>query len=116
MNCSTETSKRQKCHSLYGKLSEDCLIQELEEKRCLSFQICAQEARAYYGTPSTTKSVCASWAEAFCFGNPALIMEEHVLDQHLRASEQVNRDKRLKANCRKVAMDLAKCMQLKKNY
>ena len=49
MNCGQFSEKRFKCHSIYGKRGEDCLNEELSEKRCLSLQHCIKEAKEYYG-------------------------------------------------------------------
>lgn len=108
-NCKALTSKREKCHYLYGKLGEDCLIEELEEKRCVAFQHCARQAQAYYGTLNGKKALCGSWAEAFCFGRELLI-EDDLRDHHVRAQETVNNNKKLKAECRSITLELAKCM------
>jgi hypothetical protein len=109
MNCKALTTRREKCHYLYGKLGEDCLVQSLEEKRCLAFQHCARQAQAYYGTASGKKALCGSWAESFCFGQP--LIDDDLRDDHLRAQQAVNADKKLKKQCRVVTLDLAKCMR-----
>ena len=36
------------CHRKYGKLGEDCLREELAQKRCYSELLCRQEARRFY--------------------------------------------------------------------
>ena len=112
-SCSELTSKRIRCHRLYGKLGEDCLVEELEEKRCLSFQFCEKNAKAYYGTNNgRRKGLCASWAEAFCFADSSInIMNESDVEHHKRAQEIVNDNRDVKAECRSIAMDLAKCMK-----
>ena len=47
--CQTFTLKRKSCHAIYGNRGEDCLHEELTEKRCLSLQFCPNEAKEYYG-------------------------------------------------------------------
>lgn len=111
-SCSEATSKRIKCHDVYGKLGEDCLVEELEEKRCLSFQHCAQQAKAYYGTANGRKGLCASWAEAFCFADSSInLLNEKDVAHHEKARELVNSNPNVKSECRSIAMDLAKCMK-----
>ena len=36
------------CHQKYGKLGEDCLREELAQKKCYSELLCRQEARRFY--------------------------------------------------------------------
>lgn len=111
-SCSELTSKRKKCHDVYGKNGEDCLVEELEEKRCLSFQHCAKQAKDYYGTANGRKGLCASWAEAFCFADLRInMMNEGDIEHHTRARELVNGNRDVKAECRSIAMELAKCMK-----
>jgi hypothetical protein len=107
-SCSTLIGRRKNCHDLYGKLGEECVVQELEEKRCISFQYCASEAMAYYGTKRDDKAICGSWAESFVFGTE--MMEEDVRDHHQLARNKVNKDATLRIKCRQVTVALSKCM------
>ena len=50
MSCAYYSENRRKCHAVYGKFGEDCLAEELQEKRCLSIRHCPREAQKYYGT------------------------------------------------------------------
>lgn len=86
-------------------------MEELKEKRCLSFQHCARQAAAYYGTPSGSKALCASWAESFCFGNE--LIDEDVRNHHLLAQSSVNGNQKVKAQCREITVELSKCMRNK---
>ena len=146
MNCNSQIENREKCYRIYGKNNEDCLVQELEEKRCLAFRHCPKEAQAYYGTPQDTtnnnnnnsiddeiennfnnnnnnnvitKALCASWAEAFCFTKPTIMIlnnddDDRIRDHHLKAQEIVNEDRIVKKGCRSIAMDLARCLRVNK--
>ena len=88
------------------------MVEELEEKRCLSFQHCPREAKAYYRTKNGEKGVCAAWAESFCFGRSTMIDDlEGIKEHHTYSREKVNGNKRIKNECRQIAMDLAKCLQ-----
>lgn len=119
VSCSALSSIRAKCHGMYGKHGEDCLVQELEEKRCLSFQRCAPQAMAYYGTTiGGEKAICASWAETFCFGDAdrsnyitQSTIDPHVVEEHVEANTYVNGHADVKKHCRGIAMELAKCLR-----
>jgi hypothetical protein len=90
-------------------------VEELEEKRCLSFHSCPREAQAYYQTKNGEKGRCAAWAEAFCFGRSTMIDDlEGIKEHHTSSREKVNSNKRIKKECRQIAMDLAKCLQGKR--
>ena len=84
MDCEPFSERRYQCHAVYGKGGEECLHQELSEKRCLSLRHCPKQAKEYYGafplrlldavvdehgSPLflTKKALCASWAEAFAY-------------------------------------------------
>ena len=49
VDCKVFSEQRFKCHAVYGKGGEDCLHQELSEKRCLSLYHCPRQAFEYYG-------------------------------------------------------------------
>lgn len=111
-SCNELTERRRKCHQVYGKSGEDCLVDELEEKRCLSFQHCPKQATAYYGTVDGRKGLCASWAEAFCFADDRInLMNDKDVEHHVKAQTIVNGNRDVKKECRSIAMDLAKCMK-----
>ena len=106
-SCSTLIGRRKNCHALYGRLGEDCVSEELEEKRCVSFSYCASEAMAYYGSKREKKGLCASWAEHF---SVTLSAEDDVREHHEQARDTVNKDAKLRNKCRRVTMELSKCM------
>jgi hypothetical protein len=134
MDCRPFTASRSQCHSVYGKnRGEECLDEELTEKRCLSLLHCPQQANEYYGpasmgvangassSVSTTtaqppfkhqKAWCASWAEAFAYDNE-LEYGEQVARHHQVARQVVNQDSKMKKECRQIAFDLAKCLRRK---
>jgi hypothetical protein len=129
--CDRWTQDRRQCHALYGKQGEDCLREELVEKRCLSHHHCPIEASRYYGPPPQyppvsvaaieesapgggvvafdKKALCASWAESFAFRDD---MEQG--EHHTRAAQLVTESKERQIECRQMAMDLAQC--LRQNY
>ncbi|KAL3930955.1 MAG: hypothetical protein SGBAC_011537 [Bacillariaceae sp.] len=130
VDCKAFSEKRFKCHRVYGKMGEDCLNEELSEKRCLSLHHCPKQAKQYYGDSSMSlsqddgqapshmsqKAICASWAEAFAYANTAKELEYGtvVIEHHEKAREIVNKDKVLKRECRDIAFALAQCLRHKK--
>lgn len=130
MDCNPFSEKRFKCHSVYGKMGEDCLNEELSEKRCLSLYHCSKQAKEYYGdapmslqvddgqapTYMYKKAICASWAEAFAYGDKQLEYGHKVTEHHQKAREVVNGNKALKRECRDIAFNLAKCLRDKKIF
>jgi len=106
--CEHLSLDRRRCHELYGKQGEDCLVEELTEKRCLSHQHCPAEASQYYCRPGRAKALCASWAENFAFASTL----EH--QHHADATSRVNASRNLRSECRETVLNLAKCMQ--RNY
>eukprot|EP00980_Cylindrotheca_fusiformis_P003873 scaffold858_cov123-Cylindrotheca_fusiformis.AAC.49 len=131
MDCKTFSERRFKCHSVYGKKGEDCLHEELDEKRCLSLYHCPQQAKEYYGNADMSlqggddgqaplylskKAICSSWAEAFAYVGRDLEFSETVSEHHKKAREIVMNDKALKRECRDIAFDLARCLRGKKLF
>ena len=50
MNCEFFTERRARCHGVYGpNRGEECVHEDLTEKRCLSAQLCPRQALEYYG-------------------------------------------------------------------
>lgn len=134
-DCRIFSDRRIKCHSVYGKQGEDCLHEELTEKRCLSLHHCPRQAKEYYGDAAMTtdtlvvsndggsslpflvnKAICASWAESFAYVDRELEFGLEVVDHHRDAKEIVSKDRALKRECRDVAFALAKCLQHKKLF
>ena len=132
-HCAFFSGKRLKCHNVYGKGGEDCLHEELTEKRCLSLQLCTKQAKEYYGnavamdprvvdedgiSPSymSNKGLCASWAEAFAYVDRGLEFGERVASHHKEARDVVIGDKGLKRECRDIAFALAQCLRTKNPF
>lgn len=109
-NCAELIEMRERCWAFHGgKDTEECLVEELREKRCLSFSFCPKAAKAFYGSPAGQKATCALWAEAFAFTESANISD---FDAKLHASthEQVNNSPKTRSKCREVTMALSKCL------
>ena len=64
-SCAEVIEKRKFCYELSpnDKGGEDCLVEELEEKRCLAMHLCKAEATSYYGSGAkgAPKAVCSLW-------------------------------------------------------
>ena len=48
-DCEQYSVRRSRCHDVYGNRGEECLHEELTEKRCISMQRCPRQAIEYYG-------------------------------------------------------------------
>ena len=109
--------QRRKCHRIHGYHGEDCLKEELEEKRVQSFQNCPAQAKAYYGAPMADaqsilpKATCSLWAEAFCFGDLYTTMDDAVVQAHIDAQSKVNNSPEMRRECRRIARELADCLR-----
>lgn len=132
VDCKIFSDRRFKCHSVYGNGGEECLHEELSEKRCLSLHHCPRQAKDYYGdAPMTTdtlvssdgslpflvdKAMCASWAESFAYADKELEFGPDVAAHHREARDIVSNDRNLKRECRDIAFALAQCLRGKKLF
>mmetsp|Transcript_6634 Transcript_6634/g.16314 ORF Transcript_6634/g.16314 Transcript_6634/m.16314 type:complete len:147 (-) Transcript_6634:43-483(-) len=144
MSCEFYTERRARCHGVYGQnRGEECLHEDLTEKRCLSAERCPKQALEYYGTspregfdgasgtggafPGTgtlnfealagggyQKALCASWAESFAYADKELEHGEEVARHHREARRIVSNDSKLQKECRQLARDLAECFRATK--
>ena len=109
-HCTEAIQAREQCWDVHGgKETENCFIEELEEKRCMAFICCPQEAKVFYGTPSgiKDKAPCSMWAEFFAFQNDA---------RHKAAREAITARPAQQTRCRELTMDLAKCMSTYRQF
>lgn len=113
-----------------------CWVSLLKAKRCLAFQHCAREAVEYYQSPSDKivegvngpkdKGYCASYDEAYCFGNPqimkidldsargskkALLTRQQIFDHHEMWKRRVGNSKLKQSRCRDMSKRLHKCLR-----
>ncbi|OEU14003.1 hypothetical protein FRACYDRAFT_242356 [Fragilariopsis cylindrus CCMP1102] len=93
-DCEQYSVRRSRCHDVYGNRGEECLHEELTEKRCISMQRCPRQAIEYY----------------------ELEYGEHVAIHHKEAHEIVSNDTKLRKECRQIAMDLALCLLINYYY
>lgn len=110
--CSELIRRREAClkKSTNPMSDEDCLIEQLEEKRCLSNIICPLESNKFYGKDKDGKSDCALWAEAFAYTRDDRHIDWEVREKHLQAQQHVNIDTKRIAKCRSNVQNLSKCM------
>ena len=99
--CSLPTLQRQQCHMLHGIHNEECIREELSEKRCLAELHCRTEALRFYTTEAKTSSrrrwSCSAYIERFAFPENELMLPENI--------EKSDRE-----YCRRVVYDLARCL------
>lgn len=104
-----EIEARIRCWNLHGGLeTEFCFQEELFEKRCLAFIQCPAQAKQFYGSPGKddfNKGRCSLWAEAFAFED----------DRHRTTRAVVSNSQNARQECRKITMDLVKCMSKFRN-
>ena len=120
-DCRIFVERRQECLDRHGLFSEDCLIEKLEEKRCLSFELCPIEAAAFYGHRMIVsadqgievlpKATCSLWSEAFSYVHNS---DPFVATAHQDAQVKVNKSKVLKEECRYITRLLANCLQVRR--
>mmetsp|Transcript_21208 Transcript_21208/g.44613 ORF Transcript_21208/g.44613 Transcript_21208/m.44613 type:complete len:144 (-) Transcript_21208:1090-1521(-) len=140
VDCEFYSVRRSRCHGVYSNRGEECLHEELAEKRCLSAQRCPRQALEYYGTSEHLhnnnnnedgsnrgtgiegftgnggyqKALCASWAESFAYADKELEHGEEVARHHREARRIVSNDAKLRKECRQIAMKLAECLRATK--
>ena len=67
--CSQQTLQRQECHMHHGIQNEECIREELTEKRCLAELHCQREAANFYHRSSRASNrrwSCSALVERFC--------------------------------------------------
>jgi hypothetical protein len=132
VNCDIFTERRTRCHGVYGpNRGEECLHEDLTEKRCISAQRCPKQALEYYGAYDASesaafaginqggetgyqKALCASWAESFAYADKELEHGEDVARHHREARRIVSNDSKLRKECRQFAWNLAECLRATK--
>ena len=125
--CDDFTITVAKCHRRYGKLGEDCVREELAQKKCFAQLYCKNQAYRFYeekGIPLSGKNAgkwntflssskngestskarkvsCANLVEVFAKPENELLIPEGI-----------TKDDRI--HCRKIVHDLATCLSTKK--
>ena len=107
-HCEEAVAARENCwFNNGGKETEKCFEEELNEKRCLSFVCCPNEAKAFYVTPNGKKGECSLWAEYFAFPDDI---------GHRLSREAIKQSPQKQQACREITMNLAKCMSKYRQY
>lgn len=140
-DCQKQLQRRDACYVKYG-LDQDrgkrlptnhkaaqkkCWIATLEAKRCLAFRECQAEALQYYGTlrdedltnEKPSKLLCASYDEAFCFGNPQLMnvdsdrtgRREVLFAHHQKALRKTRNDRQKFKLCQEISNRMHNCIR-----
>lgn len=101
-HCADVVRLRKECweRSLQGIHGEECIREELKEKRCLATHLCPTNAKRFY---QNNNGQCSLWAEAFAFGPNDV-------------QRAVSKDRTKMKKCRKIVMDLSKCMSKYTQY
>jgi hypothetical protein len=102
IHCVDVIRRRKECwdRSLEGKQGEECIREELKEKRCLSSYLCPSQSKNFY---VSKQGECSKWAEAFAFGPND-------------TQRTVLNDRKKMKHCRKVVHKLSKCMSKYSSY
>mmetsp|Transcript_15850 Transcript_15850/g.26987 ORF Transcript_15850/g.26987 Transcript_15850/m.26987 type:complete len:120 (-) Transcript_15850:170-529(-) len=98
--CAQPTLQRQECHMNHGIQNEECIREELTEKRCLAELHCQREAINFYhrsSSSSRTRWSCSALMEKFAFPENEMVLPERVAKED-------------REHCRKVVYDLARCL------
>ena len=100
--CEVTSLAVRQCHANHGIQGEDCVREELTEKRCYAELLCRREAARFYYDPiaisNTGRATCSTLLEQFAFPENDLLLP----------AEGVREDQR--KQCRQVVHDLATCM------
>ena len=100
--CSQPTLQRQECHMLHGIQNEECIREELTEKRCLAELHCQREATNFYHRSSRASNKrwsCSALVERFAFPENEMVLPD--------ISSIAKEDRE---HCRKVVYELARCL------
>ena len=115
-----------RCHAIHGNLGEDCLREELTEKRCYARVFCPYEARRFYDDPipvadsSPRRGVFSGFFSPSSEANKTIsiarpacstVVERFAFPENdLRIPEGTSVHK----ECRSIVYELAKCMSRQK--
>ena len=98
--CEAPSAARQLCHMFHGIQGEECVKEELLEKRCFAELLCRQEAKRFYYDPirrGGSEASCSTLVENFAFEENAGLLPD-----------DVGREER--KHCRTIVHELAKCL------
>ena len=103
--CITYVEKRRDCwkESVSGnKNTEQCFVEELAEKKCMSECLCKDIYLNFY-----VRSSCHLWAESFAHKD---------IPKYRNAKEQINKNKEIKEVCKALTLQLSHCISKYMKY
>lgn len=123
--CDEVTRAVKVCHHKYGKQGEDCVREELSQKKCFAHLLCKREAWKFYEVKSIPqKNVSTKW-NTFLHANDddsrgvkhkvscATLMEIFAKPENeLLIPEEIQKEDR--TYCRKITHELATCLSNKR--
>jgi hypothetical protein len=103
--CESASRAVRQCHLRHGIQGEDCVREELLEKRCFAENLCRHEARLFYYEPlqvgpNSSVTSCSTLVEAFAFPENEMLIPDDI----------TTIDPKQRAECRAIVHDLAKCL------
>lgn len=128
--CNDFTQQVRRCHKRYGKLGEDCVREELDQKKCFAWLFCRYEARRFYdekSVPTIVSNGGMKWktfldgggnsdakeAQSQSRVSCATLVETFAKPENeLLIPEGIKKDDRV--HCRKIAHELATCLSTKR--
>jgi len=113
--CDDVTIKVLQCHQQYGKQGEDCVREELSQKKCFAHLLCRREAHSFYDEMSVP-SLKNSWMKFSRMESKvscSTIMELFAKPENeFEIPEGLTKKDR--QYCRRITHDLATCLGKKK--
>ena len=113
--CDEFTSNVLNCHRIHGRLGEECVREELAQKKCFAELLCRREAAQFYDNKmipqynrglfvsNPPKVSCSTLVEVFA-----------IPENELMIPEGVSKDDR--KFCRKITHELAQCLSRKRKF
>mmetsp|Transcript_16540 Transcript_16540/g.36003 ORF Transcript_16540/g.36003 Transcript_16540/m.36003 type:complete len:118 (-) Transcript_16540:1823-2176(-) len=102
--CERVSFARTQCHAFYGIQNEECVREELTEKRCYAELLCRREAVRFYYEPlrrprggGDSAASCSTLVEIFAFPENKDRLPDNV-------------DNKDRKHCRGIVHELAKCL------
>ncbi|GFH60900.1 predicted protein [Chaetoceros tenuissimus] len=116
--CEAVSLEVQRCHKKHGKLGEDCVREELAQKRCFAQLLCRREAKSFYDDKviplSNNKWRLSSIGSGGSKVSCAMLVEVFAKPENeLEIPEGITKEDR--KYCREITHALASCISKKRN-
>jgi len=123
--CDEFTLQVLRCHKKYGKQGEDCVREELAQKRCFAQLLCPREARSFYDERviplsnnrwylSTAKKSSNGQERTSSKASCSTIVEVFAKPENeMYIPEGITREDR--EHCRHITHTLSRCLAKKRN-